>query len=50
MGLVELYLRSVDGMGALRWPDGGCLLDQPCRLISAFDVIASEKSKIKRPG
>jgi hypothetical protein len=49
MGLVELYQRSVDGMGSMNWPDGRSLLDQPCRLITAFDIIANQKSKMRKP-
>lgn len=26
-------------MGAPSWPDGGALLDQPVKLVRAFDMI-----------
>jgi hypothetical protein len=28
-------------MSGTVWPDGGALLDQPARLIQAFDIIGS---------
>jgi hypothetical protein len=35
-------MRCRDPMGGTRWPDGRGLLDQPLRLVAAFDVIARE--------
>lgn len=29
------------GSGIRVWPDGGTLLDQPVKLVRAFDVIAA---------
>lgn len=29
------------GMSGVVWPDGGALLDQPVRLIEAFNVVGA---------
>lgn len=36
------------GMSGRLWPDGRSLLDQPCLLVSAFDVIARCKAEHKK--
>lgn len=36
------------GMAGRVWPNGGSLLDQPCLLIQAFDVIAQAKAQCKK--
>lgn len=36
------WLRCRDAHGTVAWPDGGPYLDQPCRLITSFDIIARE--------
>jgi hypothetical protein len=40
-----LWARCRDGTGSIRWPDGGGFIDQPQRLIRAFDIIAAEWPK-----
>jgi len=49
MGLINLYRRCDMGMAGFVWPDGGAYLDQPVRLIEAFDVIRTSLAK-KEPG
>lgn len=46
---MRLYHRSLDGYGAVReWPDGRALLDQPVKLVEAFDVIADQKEIFRK--
>lgn len=40
--MVYLYHRCDMGMAGFVWPDGKAYLDQPERLIRAFDVIRTE--------
>ncbi len=40
--VVNLYRQCDNGMAGLRYPDGGCLLDQPAVLLSAFAVISHQ--------
>jgi hypothetical protein len=35
------------GMSGIVWPDGGALLDQPCQLVEAFNVIGSALERYK---
>lgn len=39
MSLVRLCRQCEGGLGAPVWPDGGSLLDQPVKLVSAFGYI-----------
>lgn len=41
MSLVRLCRMCEGGLGAPVWPDGGSLLDQPVKLVSAFNYIRS---------
>lgn len=41
LALVSLCRRCEGGMGAPAWPDGRSLLDQPVKLVRAFDMIRS---------
>ena len=36
-----------DGFGSIRWPDGRALLDQPMKLIAAFNTIFSIAEKVR---
>jgi len=40
-----MWTHCRDGWGNVHWPDGGAYLDQPLRLIHAFQVIAREWPK-----
>lgn len=42
-----MALQCRDGFGAMRWPDGRGLLDQPVKMIRAFDVIYSASEKFR---
>jgi len=35
-------------MGGHVYPDGGSVLDQPCVLLDAFDVIGDAKARMRR--
>lgn len=39
--LVRLCRMCEGGMGAPVWPDGGALIDQPRKLVEAFNFIRS---------
>lgn len=39
--LVSIYFSCDRGMGGVVWPDGRGLLDQPVKLIQAFNVIGA---------
>ena len=39
LALVRLCRMCDGGMGAPVWPDGGALLDQPVKLVQAFNLI-----------
>jgi hypothetical protein len=39
LSLINLSRQCESGMGAPIWPDGGSLLDQPVKLVSAFNRI-----------
>jgi hypothetical protein len=45
--LITIALQSRDGFGGIRWPDGGGLLDQPLKLIAAFEVIFAAVERFK---
>lgn len=49
--MIELAMASRDAYGRIVWPDGRALLDQPVKLIAAFNVAfdACERWK-KKPG
>lgn len=39
--IISLCRRCEGGMGSPVWPDGKALLDQPVKLVKAFDLIRS---------
>lgn len=41
LSLIRLCRMCEGGLGAASWPDGGSLLDQPVRLVAAFNMIRS---------
>jgi len=41
LSLIRLCRMCEGGMGAPSWPDGGSILDQPVKLVSAFNMIRS---------
>lgn len=43
-------MRCRDGFGSIRWPDGRGLLDQPNKLIQAFDVIYAVAEQYREKG
>lgn len=45
--LVRLCYLCEGGMGAPVWPDGGSLIDQPVKLVAAFNMIRSLSSYYK---
>lgn len=45
--MVYLYHRCDMGMAGRVWPDGRALLDQPERLVRAFDLIGREWARTK---
>ena len=36
-----------DNGQALRWPDGRALIDQPVKLVQAFDIIADTFERLR---
>jgi len=46
--VLSLYNRCDMGMAGRVWPDGRSLLDQPCLLVQAFDVISSARAVVKK--
>ena len=44
LSLIRLCRMCGGGMGAPVWPDGRALLDQPVKLIQAFNIIRSVMS------
>ena len=48
--LVRTYRRCTGGLGGMTWPDGGSMLDQPVKLVEAFDVIGATLERYKRRG
>lgn len=36
---MKIYEQCDRGMSGVEWPDGGALLDQPNKLVTAFNVI-----------
>lgn len=51
MDVVSLYYQCLDGYGAVtRWPDGRALLDQPLKLIDAFNLIGFEVNRLRKNG
>lgn len=45
--LLRLHSQCDTGMGGMRYPDGGALLDQPLVLLDAFDVISRAVAALK---
>jgi len=43
--MIRMYQQCDNGMAGRVWPDGGALLDQPCKLVQAFNVIADAMVK-----
>ncbi len=39
LDLVRLCRMCESGMGSPTWPDGGAILDQPVKLVQAFNMI-----------
>lgn len=39
LSLIRLCRMCESGMGAPVWPDGGSILDQPVKLVRAFNFI-----------
>jgi hypothetical protein len=48
--LVRTYRQCSGGLGGVTWPDGGSTLDQPVKLVEAFNVIAVTLDRYKRKG
>jgi len=42
---VRVFHQCDMGMSGRVWPDGGSLLDQPCKLVQAFNVIGAAMAK-----
>lgn len=45
---MSLYRQCDRGMAGMVWPDGGAVLDQPMRLISAFNTIGGALAKFRK--
>ena len=41
LDLIRLCRMCESGMGSPTWPDGGAILDQPVKLVQAFNFIRS---------
>lgn len=39
---MSVWFACRDGWGNVAWPDGGAYLDQPIKLVAAFQIVASE--------
>lgn len=48
MALIRAFELCDRGMAGREWPDGGSLLDQPCKLVEAFAVIGDAKHKVRQ--
>lgn len=44
LDIIRLCRMCQNGMGSPSWPDGGAILDQPVKLVSAFNFIRSLSS------
>lgn len=47
---MQTYIQCDRGMGGVEWPDGGALLDQPNKLVSAFNVIGLALAEGRKRG
>ncbi len=50
MEMVHLYLQCDRGMSGMVWPDGRALLDQPLKLVQAFNVIGAAVAEVRKAG
>lgn len=41
LDLIRFCRMCQGGMGGPSWPDGGSILDQPVKLVAAFNMIRS---------
>lgn len=47
--LINLRQHCIGEYGqVLRWPDGGALIDQPVKLMQAFNIIADTIERLKK--
>ncbi len=49
MQLIGLRRHCLGDNGqVVRWPDGRALIDQPVKLVQAFDIIADTLERLKK--
>lgn len=46
--MLRLFNQCDMGMGGIRYPDGGGVLDQPLLLLDAFGVIGDQMSRLRK--
>lgn len=49
LSLIQMCRACESGYAAPVWPDGGALLDQPVKLVQAFNMIRSMAAFYERP-
>lgn len=49
LDLIRFCRMCQNAYGAPGWPDGGSILDQPVKLVAAFNMIRSLSSFYEKP-